>query len=75
MNAVIRKREILSTVSVAKRMSWAAKRETTVLKDRAYLLLGIFNINMPILYSEGVQAFINLQQQILKQYPDQSLFV
>ena len=56
-------------------MSWAAKRETTVLKDRAYLLLGIFNINMPILYSEGVQAFINLQQQILKQYPDQSLFV
>jgi len=41
-------------------MSWAADRETTRIEDEAYSLLGLFDINMPLLYSEGERAFQRL---------------
>ena len=47
--------------SVAQRMSWASERITTRPKDMAYCLLGIFGVNMPLLYGEGSRAFIRLQ--------------
>jgi hypothetical protein len=55
-------------------MSWAAKRETTRIEDKAYCLLGIFGVNMPLLYGEGQMAFIRLQEEIMKDSDDQSLF-
>lgn len=61
-------------LSIARRMSWAANRQTTRAEDMAYCLLGIFNINMPLLYGEGSKAFIRLQEEILKVSDDQSLF-
>ncbi|TBU24459.1 heterokaryon incompatibility protein-domain-containing protein [Dichomitus squalens] len=64
----------LDTLSVAKRMSWASKRTTTRIEDQAYSLLGIFDLNMPILYGEGDRAFRRLQEEILKRIPDRSLF-
>jgi hypothetical protein len=64
----------LSRLSVARRMSWVAKRQTTRLEDMAYYLLGIFGINMPLLYGEGMKAFIRLQEEILKITDDQSIF-
>ena len=64
----------LDQVSVAKRMSWAAKRQTTRVEDMAYSLLGIFDINMPTLYGEGRRAFRRLQEEIVKRIPDQSIF-
>ncbi|KAI0752088.1 hypothetical protein C8Q74DRAFT_353739 [Fomes fomentarius] len=60
--------------SVAQRMSWAAKRETTRVEDEAYCLLGIFNVNMPTLYGEGKKAFERLQEAILAQTTDTTLF-
>jgi hypothetical protein len=60
--------------SVAQKMSWAAGRRTTRLEDEAYCLMGLFDINMPLLYGEGRKAFSRLQQEILKQSDDQSLF-
>ena len=33
----------LDTFSIAQRLSWAAKRQTTRVEDRAYSLLGIFD--------------------------------
>ncbi len=60
--------------SVARKMSWAAKRRTTRVEDVAYSLLGIFDVNMPLLYGEGRRAFIRLQEEILKETDDQSLF-
>ncbi|EIW51966.1 uncharacterized protein TRAVEDRAFT_86424, partial [Trametes versicolor FP-101664 SS1] len=63
------------SVSVARRMSWAAKRATTRVEDRAYSLMGIFGIHMPPIYGEGEKAFIRLQEEILKTTPDQSIFV
>ncbi|KAH9942154.1 HET-domain-containing protein [Epithele typhae] len=64
----------VADVSVAQRMSWAARRETTRLEDEAYCLMGIFGVNMPTLYGEGRRAFQRLQEEIMKQSPDTSLF-
>jgi hypothetical protein len=62
--------------SLAKRMAWAAKRTTTREEDVAYCLVGLFSINMPLLYSEGgVKAFARLQEEIMKQGLDQSFLM
>lgn len=71
---VLEERRSVSEVSVAERMSWAAHRETTREEDRAYCLLGLFDIQMPLLYGEGKKAFIRLQEEILKTTDDYSLF-
>ena len=60
--------------SVAQRMSWASKRETKRLEDLAYCLMGIFGINMPLLYGEGERAFTRLQEEIMRVSDDYSLF-
>lgn len=60
--------------SIAQRMSWAAKRHTTREEDIAYCLLGIFGINMPLLYGEGTKAFTRLQEEIIRKYDDDSIF-
>jgi hypothetical protein len=64
----------LAKLSIAERMTWASKRETTRMEDTAYCLLGIFDINMPLLYGEGNKAFIRLQQEIIKSNNDLSIF-
>ncbi|KAH8668817.1 heterokaryon incompatibility protein-domain-containing protein [Xylariales sp. PMI_506] len=46
-----------SEFSVAKRMSWAANRHCTRVEDVAYSLMGLFDVNMPLLYGEGDKAF------------------
>lgn len=73
--AVLAKEERLDRVSVADRMNWAARRETTREEDMAYCLMGIFDVNMPMIYGEGGRkAFLRLQEEILKQTQDDSLF-
>ncbi|KAI1793774.1 heterokaryon incompatibility protein-domain-containing protein, partial [Ganoderma leucocontextum] len=67
-------RKSLDDVSVARRMSWASKRQTTRVEDEAYSLLGIFNIKMPTVYGEGRGAFRRLQEEIMRRIPDQSIF-
>ncbi|XXH01383.1 hypothetical protein Hte_007743 [Hypoxylon texense] len=65
----------LESASIAKRMSWASRRKTTRIEDTAYCLMGLFDINMPLLYGEGPKAFRRLQQEIMKEYPeDHSLY-
>jgi hypothetical protein len=59
---------------IAERMSWASKRQTTRVEDMAYSLLGIFGVNMPLLYGEGAKAFHRLQRQILAESNDHSIF-
>ncbi|KAM7202210.1 Heterokaryon incompatibility protein (HET) domain containing protein [Rhypophila sp. PSN 637] len=66
----------LRQCSIAQRMSWAAKRTTTRLEDQAYSLMGLFGINMPLLYGEGAKAFLRLQKEIMHQSDDDmSIFV
>ena len=64
----------LSAASIAKRMSWASHRKTTRLEDIAYCLMGIFSVNMPMLYGEGSRAFQRLQEEILRSSDDESIF-
>lgn len=64
----------LSSIPVAMRMSWAAHRQTTKAEDIAYSLLGIFDVNMPLLYGEGSRAFTRLQEEIIKSTCDLSIF-
>ena len=64
----------LDSFSVAQKMSWASNRDTTRVEDQAYCLMGIFGINMPLIYGEGENAFIRLQEEIMKISDDHSLF-
>lgn len=65
----------LDKVSIAQRMSWASRRTTTREEDVAYCLLGIFNVNMSLIYGEGSKAFKRLQEILAREYyQDQSLF-
>jgi hypothetical protein len=59
--------------SAACRMSWAAERTTTRVEDLAYCLMGLFGINMPLLYGEGEKAFFRLQGEFVKISNDHSL--
>ncbi|KAF7197441.1 Vegetative incompatibility protein HET-E-1 [Pseudocercospora fuligena] len=61
--------------SVACRMSWASYRRTSRPEDIAYCLLGLFDVNMPLLYGEGDRkAFVRLQGAIISQIDDESVF-
>jgi hypothetical protein len=71
---VLRNETDIATLAVAQRMSWAAHRETTRIEDTAYCLLGLFNVNMPLLYGEEEKAFRRLQEEIIKSIADYSIF-
>ncbi|KAI6100818.1 heterokaryon incompatibility protein-domain-containing protein [Pisolithus croceorrhizus] len=61
-------------LSVAQVMSWAAERKTTRVEDRAYSLMGLFEVNMPMVYGEGKKAFQRLQLEIIRRSSDHSIF-
>ncbi|KAF4449030.1 HET-domain-containing protein [Fusarium austroafricanum] len=64
----------IRTASIAQRMSWASNRVTKREEDLSYCLMGIFDLNMPLLYGEKDKAFIRLQEEILKKTNDESIF-
>ncbi|KAF2186111.1 hypothetical protein K469DRAFT_726483 [Zopfia rhizophila CBS 207.26] len=47
----------LSLATITQKMSWAAGKKTTRDKNITYCLIGLFRVNMPILYGEGAKAF------------------
>jgi hypothetical protein len=55
-------------------MSWAASRQITRNEDLTYCLLGVFDVNMPLLYGEGPKAFLRLQEEIIKTTHNLSIF-
>ena len=63
----------IRAASIAQRLGWASRRQTSRVEDEAYCLLGIFNINMPLIYGEGRMAFARLQEEIIKRSTDQSI--
>ena len=55
----------LSDFSIPERMLWAESRDTTRKEDKAYSLLGIFNVHMPLIYGEGREnALKRLREKI-----------
>ena len=65
----------IHAASVAMKMSWLARRKTSRVEDMAYCMLGLFDVNMPLLYGEGEKAFMRLQLEILANNDDESIFV
>ena len=60
--------------NVATKFSWASQRQTTRKEDEAYCLLGLFEVNLPLLYGEDSRAFTRLQEEIIKNSYDESIF-
>jgi hypothetical protein len=59
----------LSNFSIDERMSWAKSRHTTIEEDKAYCLLGIFDVSMSLIYGEGEdKAVRRLQHEIHTSY-------
>ncbi|KAH9204520.1 P-loop containing nucleoside triphosphate hydrolase protein [Leptodontidium sp. 2 PMI_412] len=57
----------LSDFTVAERFSWTECRETTYAEDKAYSLLGIFDVYLPLIYGEGKdRALARLREEIDK---------
>ncbi|KAF2806216.1 kinesin light chain 1 [Mytilinidion resinicola] len=57
----------LAALSVEERMSWAAKRTTTLKEDKVYCLLGIFGVFLSLIYGEGeAYATLRLREEIQK---------
>lgn len=68
-------RDAIGRACFAEKMSWASRRETSRPEDMAYCLLGLLDVNIPLLYGEGAQkAFLRLQQQFIQQSDDESIF-
>lgn len=64
--------EELSKATIVERAGWARKRQTTEVEDMAYCLMGLFNVNMPLIYGKGVHAFKRLKTEIMKRWYDGS---
>ena len=60
--------------SVAQIISWGANRRAGRVEDRAYSLMGLLDVNMPLLYGEGKKAFHRLQLEIIRASNDPSIF-
>ncbi|KAF4919638.1 Vegetative incompatibility protein HET-E-1 [Colletotrichum viniferum] len=65
---------VIEKPSISEKMSWLSTRKTTRVEDLAYCMLGIFDLNMPLLYGEGMKAFARLQEEIIKGSNDQTIF-
>jgi hypothetical protein len=55
----------LSKFHFDERMSWAENRETKREEDKAYSLLGIFDVHMPLIYGEGAK---NASQRLREEF-------
>ncbi|KAL2073093.1 hypothetical protein VTL71DRAFT_10417 [Oculimacula yallundae] len=57
----------LAEISIEERLLWAEKRTAKRKEDEAYSLLGIFDLQMPLIYGEGrANAFKRLEEEIQK---------
>lgn len=80
MHALVQKITNISTLvdidkaCVAEKLCWASARVTTRMEDLAYCLMGLFHVNMPLLYGEGHNAFFRLQLEIWSTTNDESIF-
>lgn len=64
----------LTDYNFATRAKWLARRSVTRIEDHAYCALGLFDIHMPLLYGEGSQAWIRLQEEVIRVTDDESIF-
>jgi hypothetical protein len=55
----------LEQFTINERISWAAKRDTTIEEDQVYCVLGVFGVHIPLIYGEGAaNAMRRLRKEI-----------
>lgn len=75
-SAALRYPHRMKHFTAAQKLSWAAHRKVTREEDQAYSLMGLFDINIPLLYGEGgMKAFHRLQEAIYNSTGDHSIFL
>ena len=75
LNRQLRSYQYPRGACAAKKLSWAARRRTSRKEDEAYCLLGLMDVNMPLLYGEGgKKAFRRLQEEFIRRSDDESIF-
>lgn len=62
----------ISKFTVVQCMPWAASRNRTRSEDKAFYLLRIFNVYIPLIYREGSQAINRLSDEIYRSTTRQS---
>ncbi|KAH7921932.1 hypothetical protein BV22DRAFT_692701 [Leucogyrophana mollusca] len=62
------------TDMVHMKMTWAANRQTTRQEDRAYSLLGIFDVSMAVAYGEGRKAWDRLMELLVRECHEWEVF-
>ena len=66
----------LSDFRDAELLQWAAKRCTKRKEDKAYCLLGLFDLSIPLLYGEGGEkAFTRLEKELRQRSKSKCLFI
>ena len=60
----------LKDFTIKERLTWAKHRETTRQEDKAYSLLGIFNINMSPRYGEGGDKALERLRRKIEKFPN-----
>lgn len=58
----------LTQFPIPERIRWSQERRTKKKEDRAYCLLGIFDVFMPLIYGEGENALRRLEKEINERY-------
>ncbi|KAK4646760.1 hypothetical protein QC761_0046080 [Podospora bellae-mahoneyi] len=61
--------------SISTELSWASKRQTTKIEDRAYSMMGLLGVHMPLLYGEGKNAFVRLQHELIRLFNDETVLL
>ncbi|KAI0133731.1 heterokaryon incompatibility protein-domain-containing protein [Xylariales sp. AK1849] len=65
-----------SEVQLHTRISWLYNRETTRQEDKAYSLLGLVGVSMPVIYGEGEEeAFIRLCREVILRYYSEQITI
>jgi hypothetical protein len=74
--AALRRQARLSEFSIDERISWAAQRTTLKKEDKAYCLLGILGVFLPLIYGEGeYYALQRLREEAEKRQTNQSMLL
>ncbi|KAI1209660.1 HET-domain-containing protein [Annulohypoxylon truncatum] len=64
----------IKEASIALKLSWASQRQTSREEDMAYCLMGLLDVNMPLLYGEGgARAFHRLQKELMNDQYDHTI--
>lgn len=56
------------------KLSWASRRETTTIEDKAYSLMAIFDSRIPVIYGEGERAFTRLMIDVIPESGECDVF-